>query len=105
MGGLISEARKMLDVSTDVERILNRALERRNYITHSLFKDRAYAVGTDLGRRQTIDMLRTDIESLIAADDAVTKLYLPLWEQFGVTEADVERYLRAADDTLYVRSN
>lgn len=89
-GQLLKVAKSSLNLSDDDASFLGEALELRNVLVHRYFRERAEDFISEVGRREMIKELQSILSEFTKADDIRTRLYLPLWEQYGVSEAFVQ---------------
>ena len=89
-GQLLKAARSSLDLSDDDADFLGKTLELRNMLVHRYFRERAEDFISETGRREMMTELRSILSEFTKADEILTSLYLPLWEQYGVSEAFVQ---------------
>jgi len=90
LGQLLNRARKSVSIPNDIGALLDEALLKRNWLMHHHFADRSAQFNTEIGRAQMISELQSLIHIFIEADHATEPIYMPLLEEFGVTEERVE---------------
>jgi len=59
-GSLLKQIRKIGSVSEDVEKIINEALEKRNYLVHRFFRNHNLQIHSEEGRKE----MRTELEEI-----------------------------------------
>ena len=91
MGKLIKDFRTYVDLSTDCEELLNRALEKRNFLMHHFFRERAVQFMANGGRWQMIDELTEITNDLKFADTVIIAVYDNLRRVLGVTDEILDR--------------
>jgi hypothetical protein len=89
-GQLLNRARKIISIPDDIDSLLDEALLKRNWLMHHYFADRAAQFMTEIGRRQMLSELQSLIRIFIEADHATEPIYMPILEEFGVTEERIE---------------
>ncbi|MGM0563829.1 MAG: hypothetical protein ACQES2_05810 [Pseudomonadota bacterium] len=89
-GQLLKAAKSNLELSDDDANFLEEALELRNMLVHRYFRERAEDFISEVGRRGMVKELQSILSEFTKADEILTRLYLPLWEQYGVSEAFVQ---------------
>jgi hypothetical protein len=82
------------DVPPDLERLLRRALEKRNWLAHHYFRERADEFVTHDGRLRMISELEIVRKLLDDADRALDLFIKPVRERYGITDEWIERELR-----------
>lgn len=94
-GQLLRRLARMLPISAEIEALLLEALQRRNYLAHHFFADRAAAFMVNHGRVQMIAELRAYTELFHRAEDQIGLLRDPVMKKRGMTREAVERYAEA----------
>lgn len=59
-GNLLKQIRKIGSVSEDIEKIINEALEKRNYLVHKFFRNHNLQINSEEGRKE----MRTELEEI-----------------------------------------
>lgn len=73
--------------------MLGRALEKRNWLAHHYFRERADEFVTDAGRLRMIEELEVMRQLFEDADDALDLFVKPVRERHGITDEWIEREL------------
>jgi hypothetical protein len=90
MGRLLNAFREVTAVPADVDGLLQDALERRNWLAHDFFRERAVEFLSCTGREQMlqeVDECRTRFE---AADKRLEAIVGPLRREASITDAILE---------------
>jgi len=91
-GHLLRQARAVVRIPDDLDAVISKAVEDRNYLCHRFFSERAYDFVSDAGRAKMIAELQGMIGSLSAAEKALVELVLPPFEAaLGVTRERIDR--------------
>jgi hypothetical protein len=93
-GQLLVRARKIISIPDDIDSLLEEALLKRNWLMHHYFADRAAQFMTETGRRQMLSELQSLIRIFMEADRATEPIYMPILQEFGVTEERIEILIR-----------
>jgi hypothetical protein len=95
LGVLISDLRKRVSLPARAEEIMGLAVDKRNFLIHHFFRERAFEFATDAGRKRMLDELRETQAVVYLAEGAAKDLCLALAKVIGLTpehiEAEVER--------------
>ena len=59
-GNLLKQIRKIGSVSEDIEKAMNEALEKRNYLTHQFFRSYNLGINSEEGRKE----MRAELEDI-----------------------------------------
>ena len=95
IGQLLRRARAaQIPIPEATERLLENALERRNYLNHDFYADHAGHFMTEEGRSVMIDRLRELTRLFERAKRACEPIYSPLMKKMGVTPESVEQHLQ-----------
>jgi len=89
LGQLLKRARNTIPISNDLDALLEDALEKRNWLIHQFFADRAVQFTEEYGRGDMIRELQQLIVLFQKADSAIQLIYHPILEQMGVTSERV----------------
>ena len=92
-GQLLNIVKPHILISESEEIYLKESLELRNILIHHFFREHAENFISASGRIEMIHQLQAIISKLQKADELLEKIYLPLWEKFGVTESYIEAQL------------
>ena len=90
-GQLLKVAKLNLNLSDEEAMFLSQTLELRNMLTHRYFRERAEDFISEVGRQKMKKELQGILSEFSKADEILERLYLPLWEKYGVTEECVQR--------------
>ena len=90
LGQLLKATRSLTTVSSEVDSVLSKTLEERNFLIHNFFREHAGDIINDKGRVLMIDRLRSMIGLFQQADNLVTPIYLSLWEKYGVDDSFIQ---------------
>lgn len=93
LGQLLKATRSLITVPSEVDSVLSKTLEERNFLIHNFFRYHAGDIINDKGQALMIDRLRSMIGLFQEADSLVTPIYLSLWEKYGVNESFIQREL------------
>ena len=96
LGQLLRATRKFAAVPSNLEPILNEALDKRNFLAHRFFRANAEEIIHASGKRAMIEELSSMIELFMQADALLTPVYMSLWEKYGVTEEFIQSELERA---------
>jgi len=97
LGRLLADTRKHVRFGNGAEELLATALERRNFLAHQFFKERAEAFVSRAGRDQMVTELIEIRESLRSADVAATVICKALQKVLGISDEMIERELKRLD--------
>ncbi|MBU4346447.1 MAG: hypothetical protein KKH29_03875 [Candidatus Omnitrophica bacterium] len=86
LGQLISKLRSLTNINDDLEALLVNALEKRNWLAHHYFRERATQFMSTSGRNLMIQELQQYQELFREADEKLETIISPLREKFGITE-------------------
>ena len=86
LGSLVRRLRDVTTVSNELEELLRRALEKRNWLSHHYFRERAMEFLSVTGRDQMITELEEVRELFDAADKALDAVMKPIRQQYGYTD-------------------
>lgn len=93
LGQLLKATRSLTTVPSEVDSVLSKTLEERNFLIHMFFREYAGDIINDKGQALMIERLRAIIALFQQADSLVTPIYLSLWEKYGVNESFIQREL------------
>lgn len=89
-GQLLKVAKSELSLSEEDADFLSTTLELRNMLVHRYFRERAEDFISEVGRQEMKKELQSILLEFKRADEILTGLYLPLWEEYGVNEEFVQ---------------
>jgi hypothetical protein len=93
LGRMIKAFREGSAVPPDLEGQLGRALEKRNWLTHHFFRERADEFLTHAGRLRMLEELEAARQLFDDADRALDSFVKPVRERNGITDEWIEREL------------
>ena len=100
LGSLIAHVRKTVSVPDDLEKLLLEALEKRNWLTHRYFWERAGHFVRQEGRHMMLCELQQAIDVFEELDSRLTRITQQWAQQHNVTQADMDAALaRIIEDT------
>jgi hypothetical protein len=85
-GGLTTHLRKSVNVPDDLEGALQEARNKRNWLAHHYFWDRAGHFMTDKGRWSMIDELQAIADNLDRLDKQLSEITQEWAKKHGITE-------------------
>ena len=91
LGRMIKAFREVSDVPPDLEDLLSRVLEKRNWLAHHYFRERADEFVTDAGRLRMIEELEIVRQLFADADRTLDSFVRPVRERYGITDEWIER--------------
>jgi hypothetical protein len=92
LGRLIRALRSVTSVPADLEGLLAKALEKRNFLTHHYFRERAETFMSREGRDQMIEELEQAHKLFQTADDRLTEVARPLREKYGLSDERLQPF-------------
>jgi hypothetical protein len=99
LGRLIRALKNATSVPPDLEGLLAAALEKRNYLTHQYFRERAEAFMSWQGREEMIEELRGAQKLFDDAEARLTAVERHLREKYGLTDESLrpgeEKYFKS----------
>jgi len=99
LGRLIRALKSATSVPSDLEGLLTEALEKRNFLAHHYFRERAEAFMSREGRDKMIEELQRAQKLFDDADARLTEVAKPLRERYGLTDERLrpfeEEYLKS----------
>lgn len=93
LGKLLKATRSLTTIPPEIDLVLSRTLNERNYLAHHFFREHAGDITHDAGYALMIERLRSMIQLFKEADDLVTPIYLSLWKKYGVDDSFIEQEL------------
>lgn len=104
LGRLIRELKNATAVPENLESLLTEALERRNFLAHHFFRERAESFMSHEGREAMIEELKQAQRLFDDADQLLTTVAKPLRERYGLTDErlqpSVDKYLMSFKNDL-----
>jgi hypothetical protein len=98
LGGLLRDVQSMIDLPEATADVLTSALSKRNWLVHHYFYDRVPAFMTEIGRKDMINELQESTKLFQIADELTKQIYMPIFEQAGITEESLKREAEAMTD-------
>ena len=93
LGRLIHSLKKATTVPVDLEILLTEALEKRNFLTHHFFRERAEVFMSHEGREQMIAELQSAQKLFEHADERLCAVERPLREKYGLSDKKLKPYM------------
>jgi hypothetical protein len=93
LGRMIKGFREGSDVPPDLEGLLGRALEKRNWLAHHYFRERADQFVTHAGRSRMLEELGVVRQLFEDADEALDSFVRPVRRRYGISDEWIEREL------------
>lgn len=90
-GGLISTLRKAAAIPANFDQKLADALDKRNWLAHHYFWDRAGHFITERGRKTMMAELQKAIDQFAELNAQITKAVRTWSEKHGITQATIEQ--------------
>jgi hypothetical protein len=94
LGALLKHLKSEVELPSDLEPTLTEALNRRNYLAHHYFREKAECFVTRSGRDQMLQELQNDQQLFEIADEQLGKALKPFREKHGVTDSVYEEEYR-----------
>ena len=94
MGRMMRNLRDVTEVSVDLDRLLSDALNKRNWLVHDYFRERAMEFMSRAGREQMLCEVDECRDLFQAADERLEEIIAPLRNQAGITDKLLEREYR-----------
>ena len=94
MGRMMEALRMVATIPDDLETMLTEALQRRNWLAHHFFRERADAFLSVRGRDQMISELRNATSMFVSTDQCLEELTRPLRVAAGLTDEMIEQALQ-----------
>jgi hypothetical protein len=91
LGQLINDFRKYVELDAGSEQLLRNALDKRNFLMHRYFEDRADYFMSKGGRTQMIEELTEIAVDLQIADKLIGVVYRCLQHELGITDEAIDR--------------
>ena len=95
LGQMLRELGRYLVVTNAVESTLREALERRNWLAHDYFRDRAVAFMSPDGRASMLKELQESTALFREADEALHILTAEIRRQLGIDDAAIDAEVKA----------
>lgn len=85
LGGLLNQLKKMVALDPKTTEYIDSALEKRNFLAHHFFQDRATLFFTSSGRAEMIDELISIKNIFVIADTSAMALCGALGKSLGIS--------------------
>ena len=90
LGALLKHLKSEVPLPPDLESTLTTALNRRNFLAHHYFREKAESSVTRNGRTQMLQELQVDQQLFEKADEQLEKALTPIRVRHGVTDGVYE---------------
>lgn len=90
LGALLKHLKSEVTLPPDLKSTLTKALNRRNYLAHHYFREKAESFVTRNGRAQMLQELQVDQRLFERADEQLEQALTPLRVKHGVTNSVYE---------------
>ncbi len=94
LGTLIKRMQQLTTIPEGLKVQLGRAKERRNFLAHHFFRERAEEFMTRRGRDKMLAELGDDQKLFETVDEAVTEFVKPFWKSLGIGEKVIQGYVQ-----------
>ncbi|NOR68674.1 MAG: hypothetical protein GQ532_03075 [Methylomarinum sp.] len=101
MGQLLDRLQKLGIPCEQLKVKLKKALEKRNWLAHSYFSERAMEFMNEKGRNKMIAELEQTNEFFMAVDSDISSIFHQIAEKYGLTDDVFKKIM----DELLVESN
>jgi hypothetical protein len=91
MGRMLTAFRSVTTVPEELDRLLCQALQKRNWLAHDFFRERATQLLDSAGRNQMLAEIDECRAQFTAADQGLDAIVAPLRNAAGVTDDMLER--------------
>jgi hypothetical protein len=98
LGRLIRDLRAHITVEDSLAQLLGAALEKRNWLAHGYFRERAEVFMSEAGRASMIAELQATRVCFKAADERLDQVVRPLSDRIGLTQEKIEAEMRRVLD-------
>ncbi len=93
LGHLVKKLNQLVSVPGNLEKTLIEALEKRNWLVHDYFYERAGEILSTKGRKKMISELTEISEFFSNLDSHLTSIYKKWANKIGVTQKEIEESL------------
>jgi len=90
LGQLLNAAKTQISISQETKTVIEDAVIARNLLIHRFFRDHAEDFISENGKAAMKNECLSLIKKFKAADFAIERIYMPLWEKYGVDDNFVE---------------
>lgn len=94
MGRLIKDLKRTYKLNDSIIHQLGHALETRNIIAHSYFRERAHEFCTKRGQEEMIIELEGIQTELMETDEILTKIHRKYAEKYGITQQKIDKEVK-----------
>lgn len=94
IGRLLTRMRKQIAIPANLDRTLNDALQKRNWLAHEYFWERAGEVMTTRGRDKMLDELTILSEFFSKVDAHLTSIYEKWSKKIGISQKVIDGALK-----------
>ena len=91
LGQMVSKIKKLSALSEDEAERLKKALEKRNWLAHRYFWERATEFMSEFGRASMISELQDATCLFVALDESFTNKTFEWGEPYGITQQSVDK--------------
>jgi hypothetical protein len=99
LGNLINQLREFVTIPRQLETILSRALQKRNWLVHHYFWERGITFMKEDGRESMIRELREIAQFFEGIDLRLTKIVEKWTRKQGITEETIQRRIQKLIDS------
>lgn len=90
-GQLLRSIKTRVDIPDVILKYLDESLEKRNWLAHDFFYDRASHFSDAAGMKLMISELQELIYLFQVTDRLIDTIYMDIWASFGVTEEWIQK--------------
>lgn len=94
MGRMMKNLRDVSQVGADLEHLMRDALQKRNWLAHDFFRERAAEFMSQTGREQMLREVDECRDLFQTADQRLESIVAPLRDKAGITEELLEQEYR-----------
>ncbi len=91
LGNLIKRAQSLAAMPDDLKARISRVKERRDFLAHHFFRERAIDFASRAGKDRMIEELEHDHDLFCEADRDLSEFLSPIRRRWGLTEERLER--------------
>ncbi len=93
LGRMLRSLQSVTSISKDLERLLFKALTKRNWLAHDYFRERAMDFMNEEGRNCMIKELQEAQSLFEEADNALEVAFRPVRQKYGITDEWLEKHM------------
>ena len=97
LGTLVSKVGTAPQLNEDDKEKLSQALDKRNWLVHEYFWDRAKDILSESGRASMIEELKEDAEYFQTVDELFTSRSVEWFEEAGITKREIDQAIEQAE--------